>query len=357
MPSPGQILNSLVSGLALSFKSHLVGFALAYASVLTLHKFSSYSSALRKIRKAPSVKVSGLRSNPALDQSDQSDAKLVVVRGIVEAKSAFDRKWNSFKSGVLVQNTLLFQRTQSCVFNDWMALFGWRSDDSIILVDRGFGLKSILDFVYRRNHHVDASLYSALKTLIGDKYPVGVLDDVKILPLGKEISAVGLYSFKNGVPVVRPCKDLPYFLSEMSKDQMVADLILRTKILFWSGIVLGSISIGVLGHSVARNWNRWKVLICKYLFPQQGQRQQSDPANARPESNAETQAEVRVDAADDVPMHQLRVVCHTSRTQCAFIPCGHLICCEICSVIMRSLASPRCPLCREIILSARIYEP
>ncbi|TQD72134.1 hypothetical protein C1H46_042333 [Malus baccata] len=357
MPSPGQILNSLVSGLALSFKSHLVGFALAYASVLTLHKFRSYSSALPKIRKAPSVKVSGLRSNPALDQSNQSDAKLVVVRGIVEAKSTFDRKWNSFKSGVLVQNTLLFQRTQSCVMNDWMALFGWRSDDSIILVDRGFGLKSILDFVYRRNHHVDASLYSALKTLIGDKYPVGVLDDVKILPLGKEISVVGLYSFKNGVPVVRPCKDLPYFLSEMSKDQMVVDLILRTKILFWSGIVLGSISIGVLGHSVARNWNRWKVLICKYLFPQQGQRQQSDPANARPESNAETQAEVRVDAADDVRMHQLCVVCHTSRTQCAFIPCGHLLCCEICSVIVRSLASPRCPLCREIILSARIYEP
>lgn len=112
----GQILNSLVSGLALSFKSHLVGFALAYAAVLTLHKFSSYSSALRKIRKAPSVKVSGLRSNPALDQSDQSDAKLIVVRGIVEAKSAFDRKWNSFKSGVLVQNTLHFQRTQSVRF-------------------------------------------------------------------------------------------------------------------------------------------------------------------------------------------------------------------------------------------------
>ncbi|XP_068342614.1 E3 ubiquitin-protein ligase SPL2-like [Pyrus communis] len=351
----GQILNSLVSGLALSFKSHLVGFALAYAAVLTLHKFSSYSSALRKVRKAPSVKVSGLRSNPALDQSDQSDAKLIVVRGIVEAKSAFDRKWNSFKSGVLVQNNLHFQRTQPCVVSDWMALFGWRSDDSIILVDRGFGLKSILDFVYRHNHHVDASLYSALKTLIGDKYPVGVLDDVKILPLGKEISAVGLYSFKNGVPVIRPCKDLPYFLSEMSKDQMVVDLILRTKILFWSGIVLGSISIGVLGHSVARNWNRWRVLVYEYLFQQQRQRQQSIPAN---ESNVETQAEVGVDAAVDVPQQQLCVVCYTSRRQYAFIPCGHLICCELCSVNVRNLVSPKCPLCREeFFLSVRIYDP
>ncbi|XP_068343982.1 E3 ubiquitin-protein ligase SPL2-like [Pyrus communis] len=351
MPSLGQILNSLASELAPSFNSRFVGFSLASIAVLILHKFSSYSSALRKIRSAPSVKVSKLRSVLASDKSYQSDAKLVVVRGTVEAKSTFDGKWNNFKSGVLVQ------RTQPCVFTDWMALFGWRSDNNFILVDRGFGPKSICDFVFRRNRPVDASLYSALKTLFGDKYPVGALDDEKILPLGKEISVVGLYSFKNGVPKVKPCKDLPFFLSEMSKDQMVVDLILRTKILFWSGIVLGSISIGVLGYSVARNWNRWKLLICKYLFPQQGQRQQSVPANARPESNAETEAEVRVDGADDVPMHQLCVVCHTSRTQCTFIPCGHLLCCEICSVIVRSLASPRCPLCREIILSARIYEP
>ena len=86
MPSLDQILTSLVSE-ALSFNGPIVGVALAYAAVRTLQTFSSYSSALRMIRNTPSVKVSDLRSILAFDQVDQSDAKLVFVRGTVEAKS------------------------------------------------------------------------------------------------------------------------------------------------------------------------------------------------------------------------------------------------------------------------------
>lgn len=41
---------------------------------------------------------------------------------------------------------------------------------------------------------------------------VGLLDEEKILPVGKEITAVGLASLKNGVPEVMACKDLPFFL-------------------------------------------------------------------------------------------------------------------------------------------------
>ncbi|RXI09334.1 hypothetical protein DVH24_033951 [Malus domestica] len=93
---PDQILISLVPELAFSFDSPIVGVTLAYAA-----KFSSYSSALRKIRNAPSVKVSNLRSILAFDQLGQSDAKLVIVRGTVEAKFVFDCRWNVFKSGVV----------------------------------------------------------------------------------------------------------------------------------------------------------------------------------------------------------------------------------------------------------------
>ena len=39
-----------------------------------------------------------------------------------------------------------------------------------------------------------------------------MLDEEKILPLGKNISAVGICSFKNGVPVIKSCKDFPHFL-------------------------------------------------------------------------------------------------------------------------------------------------
>lgn len=41
----------------------------------------------------------------------------------------------------------------------------------------------------------------------------------------------------------------------MSKDQMVVDLAFKSKVLFWSGVILGSVSIGVLGYAVVRYHN------------------------------------------------------------------------------------------------------
>lgn len=38
----------------------------------------------------------------------------------------------------------------------------------------------------------------------------------------------------------------------MTKDQMLVDLAFKTKVLMWSGVVLGSVAVGVLGYSVVR---------------------------------------------------------------------------------------------------------
>lgn len=38
----------------------------------------------------------------------------------------------------------------------------------------------------------------------------------------------------------------------MTKDQMIVDLAFRSKVLLWSGIALGSLSIGILGYAVVR---------------------------------------------------------------------------------------------------------
>lgn len=40
--------------------------------------------------------------------------------------------------------------------------------------------------------------------------------------------------------------------SEISKDHMVVDLAFRTKVLLWSGIVLGSLSVGVIAYAFVR---------------------------------------------------------------------------------------------------------
>lgn len=41
---------------------------------------------------------------------------------------------------------------------------------------------------------------------------VGLLDEEKILPLGKDITAIGICSLRNGIPEIKSFKDLPYFM-------------------------------------------------------------------------------------------------------------------------------------------------
>lgn len=48
--------------------------------------------------------------------------------------------------------------------------------------------------------------------------------------------------------------------TEMTKDQMVVDLAFSTKILLLSGIVLGSLSVGILGYAVVRYPNIFLVI-------------------------------------------------------------------------------------------------
>lgn len=383
---------SLLSQLALSFDGAVLGVALAYAAVRSVLKYTSTSSALCKLRKAPSVKVSDLRSILAADASSEgsnesrpSDGKLVIVRGTVEAKSVIDGSWKSLRPNVMVSQesgdkAVVIQRTQTCIYNEWKGFFGWTSDlrtifarswreqestslrtVSFILVEAGkwpqmdFVVVNMdgsrhplpLTTVYHQLQPVNPSPYTFLQALFGHEYPVGLLDEEKILPLGKDITAVGICSFKNGIAEIKSCKDIPYFLTEMTKDQMVVDLAFSTKVLLVSGIVLGSLSIGILGYALVRNWNRWK----EWRHNRQQQR-----ANPPAIDDSESQI-VSEEDTTDVPDGQLCVICLTRRRRSAFIPCGHLVCCHICAISVEREVTPKCPVCRqEIRTSVRIYD-
>lgn len=128
---------NLVSQLALSCDGAVLGVVLACAAVRTVIKFAYTSSALRKLRNAPYVKVSDLRAILAPDDSQPSDAKLVVLRGTVEAKSAVDGKSNSLKSSVFASqgtrnSAVVVQRTQTVIFDffrcsvNLIFVFVWR---------------------------------------------------------------------------------------------------------------------------------------------------------------------------------------------------------------------------------------
>lgn len=100
-------------------------------------------------------------------------------------------------------------------------------------------------------------------------------------------------------------------------------------------------------HFVLRNWNRWKE------WRQHRQSQQQNHA-------ASTDDDPQIDAdeeAGDVPDGQLCVICLMRRRRSAFIPCGHLVCCQLCAISVEREVSPKCPLCRQAVRnSMRIFE-
>ncbi|GAV82709.1 GIDE domain-containing protein/zf-C3HC4_3 domain-containing protein [Cephalotus follicularis] len=396
MPTHEQALASLVSQLALSFDGAVLGVALAYAAVRSLLKFRASSSALRKIRRAPQLSVPDLRALLNYNQSQtshpnhheqQQQEEIVIVHGIVDAKSAVDSNWKSFRPHVLVaqesgDKAVILQRTQTCIYNEWKGFFGWSSDlraifgrslreqestslrtVPFILVEGGQWPQSDyvvvnmdgsrhplpLTTVYHQLQPIDASPYTFLQALFGHEYPVGLLDEEKILPLGKEINAVGFCSIRNGIPEIKSCKDLPYFLFDVTKDQLVVDLAFKTKILLWGGIVFGSLSIGILGYAVVRNWNRWKDW---------RQRRQLQQPSHSTNDEVNSQSQIPADEeAGDVADGELCVICLMRRRLSAFIPCGHLVCCQRCALSIEREGSPKCPVCRQTVRSSiRIYD-
>ncbi|KAK1414223.1 hypothetical protein QVD17_29965 [Tagetes erecta] len=385
---------AVLSQVALAADGAVLGLALAYIAVRSVIKYKTTASALNKVKNAPSVSVSDLRSvisncsdqdtDTVTDTSGSSDEKIVIVRGVVETKSVVNGNWK--KQNVLVshesnEKAVILQRTQTCIYNEWRGFFGWTSDFRsmfarhwkeqetsslrtvpFILVDGGIWPQSDylvvnldgskhplpLTTVYHNLQPISASPYTFLQAFFGHEYPVGLLDEEKILPVGKEITAVGLVSLKNGTPEVKACNDLPFFLSNMNKAQMVMELDFRTKVLFWSGIVVGSIATGILGYAIVRNWNRLK---------EWRHRRQIEQQNAAEDLN-ELEADVGTeDEGGDVPEGMLCVICLMRRRRSAFVPCGHLVCCPRCALSVERDLAPKCPVCRQTIHSSvRIYE-
>ncbi|KAG8380158.1 hypothetical protein BUALT_Bualt07G0164400 [Buddleja alternifolia] len=385
---------AVLAQLALAADGALFGLGVAYVAYRSIRKFIATSSALRKIRDAPSVHPSDLRSllsdgNDSSNSSSEGE-KLVVVRGSVEVKSAVEKgNWKSLRGfnggGVLVseesgERGVILQRIETCIYNEWRGAFGWTADlrsilsrswkeqesSSIrtvpfILVEAGKWPQSDylivnmegsrhplpLTTVYHHLQPINATPYTFFQALLGLEYPVGLLYEEKILPLGKDITAVGICNLKDGILEIKSCKDLPYFLSYLTKDQIVADLSVKTKVLMWSGLVFGSLAVGILGYSIARNWIRWK----EWRHERRSQ-QQNDASNSEitPDAAAD-------DEPGDIPDGELCVICLMRRRRSAFVPCGHLVCCQRCALSVEREVSPKCPVCRQPIRSSvRIYD-
>ncbi|XP_074268222.1 E3 ubiquitin-protein ligase SPL2-like [Silene latifolia] len=404
MSAGDQAAAAIVTHLALAADGAVIGATLAYIAIRSIVKYVAASSALHRIRDAPSVHVSDLRSILAeSDAGDDANAdgggddviagggggeRLVVVRGTVESKSAVNGSWKSLWTDVLVSHdsgdrAVVIQRSQKYVYNEWRGLFGWYPDlravlgriwreqgstttrtvpfvlvdsrqqalSDYVVVDLDGSTHPLpLTTVYREMKPIQASPYTFLQALFGHDYPVGLVDEEKVLPLGKDVTVVGVCSSKDGAPSIKSCKDLPYFLCDLTKEQMLIELSVRSKVLLWSGIVVGTVSIGVLGYSIVRNWNKWK----QWREQRRAQQERHDMANNNEEPELD---EIEDDEMGDIPDGQLCVICLMRRRRAAFVPCGHLVCCPRCAYSVERDLVPKCPVCRqEISNSVRIYD-
>ncbi|XP_042023924.1 E3 ubiquitin-protein ligase SPL2-like [Salvia splendens] len=380
----------------------LFGVGVAYVAYRSIRKYAASASALRKIRDAPSVLPSGLRSiltdgdyssssDPDAGESSSSNGggRLVIVRGSVEVKSAAEKaNWKALMGNSLVASNgsgekgVILQISQTCIYNEWKGVFGWTTDlrntiagslkeqetsatrmvpfilvegakwpqsDYVVVNMEGSNHPLPLTTVYQHLQPITATPYTFLQAICGLEYPVGMLYEEKILPLGKDITAVGICSLKNGGFEIKSSKDLPYFLSALTKDQLVADLSFKTKVLMWSGLVFGTIAIGILGYSVARNWTKYKDW--------RSQRRTQQQNNSTRIASESLNDEVLGEEAEAIPDGELCVICLMRRRRSAFVPCGHLVCCQRCALSVEREIAPKCPLCRQTIQSSvRIYD-
>ncbi|KAL6137430.1 hypothetical protein ACLB2K_062722 [Fragaria x ananassa] len=390
MSSNDQTLASLVSHLIFSLDGAVFGTIVAFAAVGSFRTYKSTSSALHKIRHAPSVNVSDLRS-VIPDDSDQpqpSDAaKLVVLRGRVQTKPGADGIYKSLKSSSPVNpdtdehtylDAVIVQRSQRLLYDEWKGLFGWTYDvraklakpwreqesRTIKAVPFVLGESGVSDFVvpnfdgsnhsvplitvYQQKQLFTPNPYTFLQKIFGHDYPIGLQDEEKILPVGVEVSVVGTCNFQNGIPEIKSCSDLPYFMSLLDKEELVLDLEQKTNKLFWAGVGLGLLSVGILCYAAVRNWHKLK---------ERRQQRQQEQATDAASTIAAPQIEEEDEEIGEVSDGQLCVICLMRRRRSAFIPCGHLVCCHRCCTSVVLSTSPKCPVCRqEIRSSVRIYD-
>ncbi|XP_026429929.1 E3 ubiquitin-protein ligase SPL2-like [Papaver somniferum] len=176
--------------------------------------------------------------------------------------------------------------------------------------------------VYHKLQPVQPFPCTFLQAVSGQVYPVGLLNEEKVLSIGTQISAVGVCRFIDGIPQMKSSQALPYFLTEMTKDQLVEDMAFKTTCLFWGGLLLGSLS--VLSYATMRNWRRWKV----------ERSSEADSAAAATEFQAD-------EVAGDIPDKELCVICLSRRRGTLFGSCGHIVCCHICASFVKQQSSPR----------------
>ncbi|CAM6070731.1 unnamed protein product [Sphagnum tenellum] len=402
--------------IALAGDGVVLGIGMTVLALRTWFKYRSHAKALKDVEETPLSRIADLRSlvdgssedltRTSLHESNKEvsmkhDA-LVMVRGKVQSKASVESKDKNHDTGALTaqnvdEKAVYLERTQTCLYNEWRGIFGWSYEWRAILGwgsrkeqvtvsrrkvpfvlaerdgewDQKLGKLAVyvhiniedakhpvpLVTVYHQLHPVPSSSYTFLQAMFGRRYLVGLLDEEKILPIGREITAVGTLDMSlDGYPVIKPSGCLPIFLTDLTREQLLLDLANGRIVLFWMGIAVTTVAVGVLGYALIKNWTKWKE--------RQQQRQQPDEGSRHvpggPSFIISLLSSLENDDVEDmadIPDGELCVVCLLRRRRAAFIHCGHRVCCVGCAQHVEQGDNPRCPVCRQTVTGiVRVFD-
>lgn len=373
MASSEEEICAALTRMALAGDGVVVGLGIAVLAIRTWLRFYLHSRALHQLDHTRVSRIADLRD---LISEDPSRKPVVIARGKVDTKSATGHT-DILIAHNAAEKAVIVQRTQTCLYNEWRGLFGWSSDlrgllgwgslkeqvtmsirkvPFVLVEGQGFYKGSFVHIdldeskhalplatVYHQLHPVQASPYTFLQAIFGRGYPVGLLDEEKILSPGREITAVGILDrIIDGQPVIKSSKQLPLFLTELTKDQLMIELATHTKVLLWTGILFSTCAMGVLGYALFRNWRKYK----EWKLDRERRREQDRLSVERID-----------DEPTDVPDGELCVICLLRRRRAAFLNCGHLVCCVHCAQRVEQDSNARCPVCRQDVNGTiRIYD-
>ncbi|EFJ29866.1 hypothetical protein SELMODRAFT_91152 [Selaginella moellendorffii] len=389
MASHDEEICAALTRLAMAGDGIVLGLGMAALALRTWLKFGSHTRALKQVEGTAQVEIHDLRSlveSGEKEPSSDSSPPLVIVRGRV----ALPPKTSS-EEVLLARNqtdlAVFVERTQTYLFNEWRGLFRWgpewrgllgwgslkeqvafsRRKIPFVLLDSDpqydgacvhINMENVehplpLVTVFHQLHPVQTSSSTFLQAVFGRRYPVGVIDEEKILPLNREITAVGFLSkHPQGLPAIKSSNQMPFFLTEFSREELIVELASATHALFWTGIVISSLALGVIGYSAFKNWCKWKEW--RRLRQIQEELRREEQVMEEDEEPATTQE------GSEVPDGQLCVVCLLRRKRAAFITCGHRVCCMGCARRIRhsqNAANARCPVCRQSVSGyIRVYD-
>ncbi|XP_076472882.1 mitochondrial ubiquitin ligase activator of NFKB 1-like [Babylonia areolata] len=326
-----------------------IGGSLAGILAASLYAFyRSRNNAASELKKVEIVKI-GAALKMRLEELDSQCISYAAVQGIVIEQGKTFKTENSPMEGVILQTSLVEHKSKRTngVWSDVKKVlmenlesvpFALSDPDSpghLMMVTEPTDANRLLDDLEVTHHEFaprqTSVLESGLDRLFGEVCR-GYEKSEKMLAVGTGLLGIGEIILEDGKLKLRPphTDGLKYYLTTMSKTQLVKLFRTQAMMLKVVSIIFGIVASGMVTYAL------WRVTK-RYLDRQRSQRELEEIRQNT--LRCRTRSNVNGDSAEEDQC----VVCLDNPREVVTLDCGHISMCSDCA---QALPEPRCPVCR-----------